>query len=160
MPRFFSFYFSFSGLPINFWYYFQTFWTLKYEFRAENFFWIFFQILFEFWGDFQDFGVDSFLENSPRTPRNRFHIPRSPRNVNLSFLDSSIAREMKFSEELPSLMGYICKCYWFYGPFATHSFTNFNIVYDILLAVKIRSKVNYFGMLHRGLFFWKQNYHF
>ena len=40
----------------------------------------------------------------------------------------------------------------FYGLFATHSFTNFNVVYDILLAVKIRSKVNYFGMLHRGLF--------
>ena len=104
MSRFFSFYFCFSGLPINFWYYYLTFWTLKYKFRAEFFFWIFFQDFFEFFGDFQNFWDNSFLENSPRTPRNRFHIPRSPRNINLSFLDSSIPRGMKFSEELPSLV--------------------------------------------------------
>ena len=41
--------------------------------------------------------------NSPRTPRNRFHIPRSSKNDKLSFLDSSIPRRMKFSEELPFL---------------------------------------------------------
>ena len=35
---------------------------------------------------------------------NRFHLPRTPRNVNLPFLDSSIPREMRFSEELPSLV--------------------------------------------------------
>ena len=40
-----------------------------------------------------------FLES----PRNRFHLPRSPRNDKLQFLDSSIPRGMKSSEELPSL---------------------------------------------------------
>ena len=40
-----------------------------------------------------------FLES----PRNRFHLPRSPRNDKLQFLDSSIPRGMQSSEELPSL---------------------------------------------------------
>ena len=105
LSRFFSFYFCFSGLPINFWYHYWTFWTLKYKFRAKIFFWIFFQTFFEVLGDFKYFWDSSFLENSPRTPRNRFHIPRSPRNAILLFLDSSIPRGMKFSEELPSLIG-------------------------------------------------------
>ena len=43
--------------------------------------------------------------NSLRTPRNRFYPPRSLRNVKLPFLDSSIPRGVKFSEELPSLHG-------------------------------------------------------
>ena len=42
LSRLFSFYFCFSGLPINFWYYYLTFWTLKYKFRAEIFFWFLF----------------------------------------------------------------------------------------------------------------------
>ena len=100
LSRFFSFQFCFSGLPINFWYYYLTFWTLKYKFRAE----IFFDDFFDFFGNFQDFWDNSFLENSLRTPRNLFLIPRSPRNVNLLLRDSSIPRGMKFSEELPSLV--------------------------------------------------------
>ena len=39
--------------------------------------------------------------NSSRTPRNRFWLPRSSKNVKLPFLDSSIPRGVKFSEELP-----------------------------------------------------------
>ena len=42
--------------------------------------------------------------NSSRTPRNRVCLPRSPKNVNLPFLDSSIPRGVKFSEELPFLI--------------------------------------------------------
>ena len=42
--------------------------------------------------------------NSSRTPRNRFWIPRSSKNVKLPFLDSSIPPGMKFFEELTSLM--------------------------------------------------------
>ena len=37
------------------------------------------------------------------TPRNRFYLPRTPRNDKLQFLDSSIPRGMQSSEELPSL---------------------------------------------------------
>ena len=46
------------------------------------------------------FNSSKFLES----PRNRFHLPRSPRNDKLQFLDSSIPRGMKSSEELPSLI--------------------------------------------------------
>ena len=41
--------------------------------------------------------------NSPRTPRIRLCLPRSSKNVKLPFLDSSIPRGVKFSEELPFL---------------------------------------------------------
>ena len=42
--------------------------------------------------------------NSPRTPRSRFCLSLSPRNVKLPFPYSSIPRGVKFSEELPSLV--------------------------------------------------------
>ena len=64
--------------------------------------------LFDFKLEFKDlilmklgkFNSSKFLE----TPRNRFYLPRSLRNAKLQFLDSSIPRGMKSSEELPSLI--------------------------------------------------------
>ena len=42
-------------------------------------------------------------QNSSRTPRNRFYLPRSSRNDRLPFLNSLIPRGVKISKELPSL---------------------------------------------------------
>ena len=50
--------------------------------------------------------------NSPRTPRNIFYLPPSRRNVKLPFLDSSIPRGVKLSEELPSLEGVFIQDLW------------------------------------------------
>ena len=67
--RFAYFHFCFSGLPINFRYYYQTFRTLKYKINAENSFLIFFSEFFRifFWGGgisviVSDFWDNSFLE--------------------------------------------------------------------------------------------------
>ena len=38
------------------------------------------------------------------TPRNRYYLPRTPKNEKLQFLDSSIPRGIKSSKELPSLV--------------------------------------------------------
>ena len=51
--KIFLFYFCFSGKPINFWYYYRTFRTLKYKFNAD-FFLIFFS---NFGGIFRIFGI-------------------------------------------------------------------------------------------------------
>ena len=59
------------------------------NFEEIFFFHFFFQICFEFCVEFLEFLGKLIPQNSTRTPRNRFHIPRSPRKENLSFLDSS-----------------------------------------------------------------------
>ena len=147
LSRFFSFYFCFSGLPINFWYHYWTSWTLKYKVRAEIFFWIFFQNFFEGLGDFQYFCDGSFLENSPRTPRNRFHIPRSPRNVILLFLDSLIPRGMKFSDELPSLtqMKSLNFENWCSGKLSKngHHFSD-NVIWELMLPQNVKKQKMFF----------------
>ena len=76
LSRFFSFYFCSSGLPINFWYCYLTFWTLKYKFKAENFFDFFFKIFLNFWGIIRTFGITHSSK-----------IPRGPRGIDFIFLD-------------------------------------------------------------------------
>ena len=59
------------------------------------------------WPNFDGFCMCKKIKKGPRnssgTPRNRLCVPRSPRSVKLPFLDSSIPRGVKFSEELPFL---------------------------------------------------------
>ena len=104
----------FFGISVQFFELLQNIPSFEISIWCWIFHWFFFQNISKFLWDFQDFLVSfgiTYSWNSPRTPRNRFHIPRSPRNVNLPFLDSSIPRGMKFSEELPSLQG----TYWLFG---------------------------------------------
>ena len=69
--------------------------------RAIKFYFFEFKLEFKgiLWMELGKFNSSKFLES----PRNRFHLPRSPRNDKLQFLDSSIPRGMQSSEELPSL---------------------------------------------------------
>ena len=89
LSRFFNFYFCFSGLPINFWYYYLTFWTLKYKFRAEIYFDFFFKIFLNFWGIIRTFGITHSSK-----------IPRGPWRIDFIFLDPE---ECNFA--IPELMG-------------------------------------------------------